>query len=286
MVSSSSKRVLTPDEMFRLRGDLQAAALTALIDSRRWEPGDLVFQGGACLHLAHGSARFSEDLDFMIRGGLPLQGIAEQVLRRLRLPASIAQDLELTASPSRDGRNPHAFTLTLGGSRVIGSAKVKVELWQTDPLAIRAVDVAVRAILSPTGIQAFVPVETTDELLADKVYALGARSRLKPRDVFDLWWLQSLAAPPALEPDALLQRLLIYPHGDACATAGLWLTSAAKRQGLMNDSSLAQNVALDLARWLPSSWPMSARHARPMLELAKRQLKAGVKIVSAFKAAC
>lgn len=284
--SKSSKRVLAPGEQWRLRRDLQAAALAALMDSRRWEPGDLVFQGGTCLHLAHGSARFSEDLDFMVRGGLSLQGIAQNVLRRLQLPASVGQDLSVTASPGRDGRNPHAFTLTLGGPGVIGSAKVKVELWQTDPLALDSIQVAVRTIGTAAGVQTFVPSETLEELLADKVYALGARARLKPRDVFDLWWLKGQAAAPLLVPDALLQRLLIYPRGDACATARHWLAAARERQASMAQDGTPDIVAKDLARWLPSSWPMSTEHARPMLKVAAQQLDAGVQIIGAFAATC
>lgn len=285
MSSQVPKRVLTPDEQLRLRRDLQAAALAALMDSRRWEPGDLVFQGGTCLHLAHGSARFSEDLDFMIRAGLSLQGIAQNVMRRLQLPASVGQDLSVTASPGRAGRNPHAFTLTLGGPRVIGSAKVKVELWQTDPLALGSIHVAVTTIGTAAGVQAFVPSETLEELMADKVYALGARVRLKPRDVFDLWWLKGQAAA-LLVPDALLQRLLIYPRGDACTTARHWLAAARERQASMAQDRSPGVVAKDLARWLPSSWPMSAEQARPMLKIAAQQLDAGVQIIGAFAATC
>ena len=118
----SSKKLLSSDEQFRLRNILQAAALAALMDSRRWEPGELAFQGGTCLHLAHGSARFSEDLDFMVRGGLSLTGLAREVQRRLRLPADIPAGLSVSVTPSRSDRNPHAFMLTLSGPVFIGSA--------------------------------------------------------------------------------------------------------------------------------------------------------------------
>jgi len=79
------KRVLTPQQLQTLRSMLQAATIAALMDSRRWEPGDLAFQGGTCLHLAHGSARFSEDLDFMVRGGLSLRGLSKEVQNKLHL---------------------------------------------------------------------------------------------------------------------------------------------------------------------------------------------------------
>src|SRR5660397_11042 len=185
----ATKRTLSSEEQQRLRAILQSAAISALMDSRRWQPGELAFQGGTCLHLAYGSARFSEDLDFMVRGGLSLEGLAKEVLRRIRLPPDIPADMTVVVSKGKDERNPHVFMITLGGPNVIGSAKVKIELWQTRETALNSLKLVVSTITSPAGGQAFVPVLTLDEILADKVYALGARDRLKARDVFDLWWL-------------------------------------------------------------------------------------------------
>ena len=55
------KRRLTPAQAFDLRQALHVGTLDALMGSRRWEPGDLVFQGGTSLHLAYGSPRYSEN---------------------------------------------------------------------------------------------------------------------------------------------------------------------------------------------------------------------------------
>lgn len=71
------KRHLTSTEAFDLRQALHVATLDALMASRRWEPGDLVFQGGTSLHLAHGSPRYSEDLDFLVNSSLNLQSLAK-----------------------------------------------------------------------------------------------------------------------------------------------------------------------------------------------------------------
>lgn len=75
MFMVTRKRTLSSQEEAQLRDVLQTATLAALMNSRRWEPGDIAFQGGTSLHLAHGSARFSEDLDFLVRGGLSLKGL-------------------------------------------------------------------------------------------------------------------------------------------------------------------------------------------------------------------
>jgi predicted nucleotidyltransferase component of viral defense system len=278
-----SRRVLSPDEVFRLRNDLQAATLAALMDSRRWEPGDLAFQGGTCLHLAYGCPRFSEDLDFMVRGGLSLDALAGEVGRRLRLPAGMPGDLQVAVKRTPEGRNPHVFTVSVGGPEVVGSAKVKIELRQTDGALMDSLQVRVSTVRAASGLQAFVPVATLDEILADKVYALGARHRLKPRDVFDLSWMFDQPQPPALHSETLCARLSIYPRGDAATTAGRWLGSARARAGVLGRRETAALVAADLSRWLPSSWAMNDAHALTMLGVARRQLAQGIGIIQTYQ---
>lgn len=246
------------------------------MDSRRWEPGDIAFQGGTSLHLAHGSVRFSEDLDFMVRGGLSLAGLSRAVQKKLRLPSNVAADLSVTVTPIKDAHNPHSFYVTLAGPQVIGSAKVKIELWQTPASAMRALTLKVSTIASTAG-QAFVPTLSLGEIFADKVYALGARARIKPRDVFDLWWLceQGTAAPSA---DLLRTRLHIYPVASAneIDTAQAWLENAAQRLADLQAPGAAQRVELDLTRWLPSSWPIDTAIVAAMLERARAQLQLGI----------
>jgi hypothetical protein len=277
-----TKRVIQPDEQLRLRDDLQAATLAALIDSRRWQPGDLAFQGGTCLHMAHGSARYSEDLDFMIRGGLSLDGLAGEIKRRLRLPAGTPPDLSVSVTPARSERNPHAFMVTLGGPDVIGTVKVKVELWKTDAALMETLQIMVSTITSPSGIQTFVPVITLEEILADKVYAIGARDRLKPRDVFDLWWLHQRSPAPVLDAGMLCARLSIYPRGDPVHTAKAWLEAARARLVVLKAASTISAVAQDLGRWLPSSWGMDDFVAGGMLVVSASQLEEGIGIIRGF----
>jgi len=255
------------------------ATLAALMASRRWEPGELAFQGGTCLHLAYGSARFSEDLDFMVRGGLSLKGLSREVQKRLRLPAGLAPDLAVSVTPIKDERNPHSFYVTLSGAHVIGSAKVKIELWQTPASAMQALSIKVSTIASDMG-QVFVPALSLNEIFADKVYALGGRERIKPRDVFDLWWLceQGVASPT---PELLGTRLGIYPaaSGLLADAAQGWMQSAAARLTELQAAGALERVAHDLKRWLPSSWAMDAAVAAPMLACATGQLQRGLELM-------
>ena len=280
----SKKRTLPPQQAQLLRALLQTATLAALMDSRRWEPGDLAFQGGTSLHLAHGSARFSEDLDFMVRGGLSLAGLSKQVQQKLRLPPDVPSDLRVTVSSGKDARNPHSFDVTLSGPQVLGSARVKVEFWQAQPEALKSLQLKISTVASPAG-QAFVPTLTLPEIFADKVYALGARGRIKPRDVFDLWWLGEQGMP-ALTLQALLTRLEIYPaaSGQALDTARAWLANAALRLAELRAADAALRVAFDLKRWLPSSWLMNEQVAADMLQIAVAQLEVGMGLLQAWMA--
>ena len=282
---TTKKRVLSAQQQLFLREILQTATIAALMDSRRWEPGDIAFQGGTSLHLAHGSARFSEDLDFMVRGGLSLNGLSKQVQKKLRLPPDIPADLNISVSSGKDLRNPHMFYVTLSGPLVVGSAKVKVELWQTQAEALKSLQLKISTLGSSTG-RAFVPTLTLGEIVADKVYALGARGRIKPRDVFDLWWLGEKEAPP-LTRNGLATRLQIYPatSGEVIDTATTWLANAADRLKELKATNAATEVANDLKRWLPSSWPMSKQTAADMLQPAIAQLEIGVGFMQDFVSA-
>lgn len=278
----AKKRSLTAEDQQRFRSILQSATISALMDSRRWQPGELAFQGGTCLHLAHGSARFSEDLDFRVRGGLSLQGLSKEVQRRLQLLPGVPADMAVTVAPSKEARNPHAFMVTLGGPNVIGSAKVKIKLRQTHEAALNSLKLVVRAIPSPTGNQAFVPTLTLEEIFADKVYALGARDRLKARDIFDLWWLCEQKAM-AVDTDTLCTRLDIYPGAnmDRAQTAHQWLAAAQLRLADLRAAPTAAIVAADLKRWLPSSWKMDAAVAATMITVSVQKLVEGVEVMTA-----
>ena len=278
---SAKKRTLSSQEEAQWREVLQTATLAALMNSRRWEPGDLAFRGGTSLHLAHGSTRFSEDLDFLVRGGLSLKGLSREVHKKLALPPGVPADLSVSVSPSKDERNPHSFYVTLAGPQVLGSAKVKVELWQAPSAALSPLVLKVSTIRSSAG-QAFVPTLTLEEIFADKVYALGGRDRIKPRDVFDVWWLCEQGTP-APTTQAVCNRLAIYPasSGHMVDTAAAWLASAQLRLTELQAPDAAPLVMADLRRWLPPFWAIDLNQTQAMLGLCVQHLQAGMQAVAA-----
>lgn len=270
-----AKRNLQPEEAFDLRQALHVATLDALLSSRRWAPGELVFQGGTSLHLVHGSPRFSEDLDFLVNASLKLDALRGAVESRLGHLSWIPSDAQLAVSKAKDGHNPHSFSVSIAGVGLIGGVRVKVELWQADaakaiaPLKVHVCPV--RLAGGPAaGTQAFVPTADLSEIFVDKVFALAARPYLKPRDVFDLHWLRESAVPPTLSSADLAVRLSTYPN----ETADRWLAKAIMRRA---ELSVAQErVATDLERWLPTTWPMTPRAAQPMIDASIEALDQGM----------
>jgi predicted nucleotidyltransferase component of viral defense system len=269
-----AKRTLSTTEAFDLRQTLQVAVLEALVASRRWAPGDLAFQGGTSLHLVHGSPRFSEDLDFLVKSSLDLSAIGAAVQARIGRSAWIPADAQLSVTKAKEGHNPHAFDVVIGGPSIIGAVRVRLELWQTPASALRALDVKVAQVRLVSGpaaeAQAFIPSLSTKEIHADKVFALAARKYLKPRDVFDLHWLREREPDLVCSSHDLALRLATYPN----ETAGAWILKAKARLTQLPGRHAA--IARDLARWLPSSWPLRTADVQTMIAAATRSLADGI----------
>lgn len=280
-----AKRKLTVGEEFDLRQALHVAVLDALMVSRRWQPGELIFQGGTSLHLAHSSPRFSEDLDFLVNESLNLQALDRTMHSRLSTLAWLPPDMTLTVSKAKEARNPHSFVVKLAGVEVIGGVRVKVELWQTpadamSPLGVSVVPVKL-AQGPAAGIQTFVPAANVAEIYADKMFALAARLYLKPRDVFDLHWMRSQpGAAYACSVDDLRVRLATYPN----ETPAGWLEKAELRRVELQGAGAA--ITADLKRWLPSSWPLDKDSVTKMIATATHVLDQGVDLMQEIRRDC
>jgi predicted nucleotidyltransferase component of viral defense system len=272
------KRPLTASEQFDLRQTLHVATLDALMASRRWEPGELVFQGGTSLHLAHGSPRFSEDLDFLVDSSLKLGSISDAVEQRLSGSAWLPQGTELAVKKAKAEHNPHTFQISIGGPEILGAVRVKVELWQTPPQALHAVGATVTPVRVTTGpsggAQAFVPTADLPEILADKVFALAARPYLKPRDVFDLHWLAEHSGLVMCTEEDLRIRLDTYPNTKPQA----WLEQAQARREYL--ATALPEIKTDLQRWLPTSWPLTDDKVQAMIRNAHEALSNGIELMA------
>lgn len=263
------RRNLTHQELLAAAETLQVALLDGIVRARRWGKSELAFQGGTCLHLAYGSPRASEDLDFIVASDKGLEAImqAAVVHARAYVRHSVGPDASLEvksrgdASGDDEPRNPRIFTVTLKTPAYLQALKVKAEFYVTAPRLAAAYASDVRAarlsqeaqMRRPIGLaisQAIVPAGRLTEIFADKIYALAARPYLKHRDVFDLWWLDQQGA--RLEGNALVRalqaRCALYPNGpqDTAVLAG----ALNARAGEIVTARHVDALALDMRRWL------------------------------------
>lgn len=271
-------RQLTPTERFSLRQIIHIATLDALLSTRRWQPGEIVFHGGTSLHLVHNSPRYSEDLDFMVKSTVDISKIADRVGDRLSNSSWKPADAVLEIERVQDADRMYSFYVTVG-SNLMSGVKVKVEMWKADGVDLGAI----RSTVSPVnllpgvggGPQTFVPASDPPEIFADKVFAIGGREYLKARDVFDLHWLTKRGRTEVLRAEDFVTRFSLYDVG----TASDWVEKVlGKRAELMTQETQA-SLLKDLTRWLPSTWPLRPADVTEMVDSTVAAIDEGVSVV-------
>lgn len=234
-----------------------AIYLDALMSVADWTAEQFVFHGGTSLHLSWNSARYSEDLDFLLsRDVTNMERVATKVLARVRerfraIDPAFVIDIQ---DKSKDASRMVAFHLTVSQPAYMGKAMVKVEFWRTDarylqnyPKEFRTPIVQgdmVGRVLNP------VPAAALATAYADKLTAFATRPRLKWRDIYDLWWIgtQSRAV---LDVGAVSQQFL--HNVQAYSTVGGLPPADALRQFLNNDrQAIIARADPELKRWLPA----------------------------------
>ncbi len=159
----------------------------------------LVFQGGTCLRMAYGSQRLSEDLDFV--GGVDFtpetyQHLAQVLIDYFRprygldIRVKTPKDRVFKAGGVDVGRwmisietQPHAKDLP---NQKIKLKVANIPSYSSSTKAIRLNYPALQSGLSTV----LVNCETEEEILADKIVAIGLRKYIKARDLWDLVMLE------------------------------------------------------------------------------------------------
>lgn len=162
---------------------------------------DLVFIGGTCLRVCHGSPRLSEDLDFTTDAPPEsvlerLAGLArsleEGIVRRYGLPVKVTEPkqedglvrtwkLRLTTHPERPD---------LPAQRIHVDVQ-SLPAHDTRPAIPRN---PYRVDMGTAGL--ILSASSLDEILVDKILALALREpRVKWRDVWDIVWLDHQGVP-------------------------------------------------------------------------------------------
>lgn len=172
---------------------------------------DLVFMGGTCLRLCHGSPRLSEDIDFAtalsperLREGLAPLGelIREQLREKYDLPVTVEPPV-----PAEGQVSTWKVRLTTRpDQRHLPLQRINIDV-QTIPACGSQPAVLrnpYRVDLGTSGM--IVAVEDRSEILADKIVALALRpNRVKNRDLWDIAWLDQQGV--TYEADILTRKL-------------------------------------------------------------------------------
>ena len=154
----------------------------------------LTFQGGTALHLSYNEMRFSEDLDFV--GGINFDPhIMDEF--ELALSQKIGQrySLAVTVKP-RIGATGIATWKAIIRIPDSNRANKQSEMIQIEvaniPAYTRNTQKRIHTLtrdLETVYTSLFVPVESLEEIAADKVIAFGVRRYVTYRDIWDLWGL-------------------------------------------------------------------------------------------------
>lgn len=157
---------------------------------------NLIFKGGTALRLAYGSPRFSEDLDFSLLENIEykrFQELISQIVKsfpEMKIDDIYSKFYTLYAKLQiKDILLAHRFPIKVEISR-----REKEEDW------------GIRTLTSPTtNIQAVCKVQTLEQITKDKLLAIKTRS--KPRDFFDLWYIYNLSRSPQKLPKVKISKM-------------------------------------------------------------------------------
>jgi predicted nucleotidyltransferase component of viral defense system len=222
----------------------------------------VVFQGGTALRLCYGGERYSEDLDFVC-------GKAGSYLKDVEFDGLVGKAMETTKRTLQRDFDIDAGQITLkrpARPQLIQGSDVNIATWQIvvpvsptprTPKSRIKIEFAnvpsydfrpVAVGVAPGLVQiqdVILNTETANEILADKAVALTARTALKFRDVWDVWYLvNKLGAAAGRE--MVLKKLADYGTTDVEARANARLKELAQE-------ATAKAFYVEMRRFLPSA---------------------------------
>ena len=176
---------LWPFKKNLLREYLQYKILEAIFESPMSDK--LTFMGGTCIHMVHGSPRFSEDLDFDNPGISrdDFGAFSQRIKRALELQG---YKVELKDSYQDAFRASFRFPGLLYDSGISGHRDEKL-LIQIDTEPQKVQYHPDKIILNKFDVFSRINIVPADILLAQKIYCIFNRSRPMGRDFFDVVFL-------------------------------------------------------------------------------------------------
>jgi predicted nucleotidyltransferase component of viral defense system len=176
---------LRPFKKNLLREYLQYKILEAIFESPLADK--FTFMGGTCIHIVHGSPRFSEDLDFDNPGigRQDFETLSERVKRALELQG---YTVELKNTCQDAFRASLGFPGLLRDSGISGQRDEKLLIQiDTEPQGVRYNPA--KFILNKFDVFSRINIVSADILAAQKIFCIFNRSRPMGRDFFDVIFL-------------------------------------------------------------------------------------------------
>ncbi|MEA2881709.1 MAG: hypothetical protein QOH32_965 [Bradyrhizobium sp.] len=220
----------------------------------------VVFQGGTALHLCYGGERYSEDLDFVCgKAGLKdveFDGLVGQAMETTK--RTLQRDFDIDAGQITLKRPAQPRLIEGSGVNVATwqimvpvaptprtpKSRIKIEFANVPSYDFRPVAVGI----TPGLVQiqdVILNTETANEILADKAVALTARSALKFRDVWDVWYLVNKLGAAA-DRETVLKKFADYGTTDIEPRASARLKELAQE-------ATAKAFYAEMRRFLPSA---------------------------------
>jgi predicted nucleotidyltransferase component of viral defense system len=242
---------------------------------------DLVFIGGTSLRLCYNSSRLSEDLDFNAGfdfDARSLSGLEESIKTFLEAKYEIAVNVIL---PKDNSSNTSTWKVTL--EREAMRPDLPHRRMHIDICALPSFDVQRRAIINHYGIPSTVsglilPVQSIAETLVDKMIALAYRPRrIKPRDVWDIVWLQQQGG---VQARAVLQDKLSARDKH---TDDFLHRLSLNVEKIIGDKETYQDFDQEMSRFVPGKvaqetlknaefWPYVGSTVADQMQISKRLL--------------
>lgn len=172
----------------------EVLALKGLFDSPFGRK--LIFKGGTALRLAYDSPRFSEDLDFSLTSD-PFKDAFPILVKKIITPFP-----ELAISDLEEKHYTYLAEIKVTQNYLPFPFRIKIEISKRK---LKNYKWKLHLLTSPlTTVMTLGQIATLEQLYADKLSCL--KSRAKPKDLFDLWYISQKLGRPYSPGKSPLQK--------------------------------------------------------------------------------
>ncbi len=160
---------------------------------------ELIFKGGTALRIVYGSPRFSEDLDFSLERDR-LKGKFERIIKGIIMPYS-----ELSITDIAEKYFTYLAEIKVTINYLTFPFRIKIEISKREQKNYKTELRLINSNFSP--LQVIGRVATIEQIYKDKLMCI--KSRAKPKDLFDLWFVCQKLKISYKRPDVKLPKSIL-----------------------------------------------------------------------------